>query len=165
MSASRFVLSAAMILTVSQQLWLLSGTVFLLAVASDLLDGALARRLDQVTKIGGLIDHAADATFVTITITCLALQQERSLLLPMLIILAFTQYVIDSRAHRGQRLIASRLGRYNGIGYFLFAGALLLDEVVTPSPIWGIALMLTYWALFTTTLLSIFDRALAQRQS
>ena len=121
-----------MILTVSQQLWLLSGTVFLLAVASDLLDGALARRLDQVTKIGGLIDHAADATFVTITITCLALQQERSLLLPMLIILAFTQYVIDSRAHRGQRLIASRLGRYNGIGYFLFAGALLLDEVVTP---------------------------------
>ena len=154
-----------MILTVSQQLWLLSGAVFLLAVASDLLDGALARRLNQVTKIGGLIDHAADATFVTITITCLALQQERSLLLPMLIILAFTQYVIDSRAHRGQRLIASRLGRYNGIGYFLFAGALLLDEVVTPSPIWGIALMLTYWALFTTTLLSIFDRALAQRQS
>ena len=154
-----------MILTVSQQLWLLSGAVFLLAVASDLLDGALARRLDQVSKIGGLIDHAADATFVTVTITCLALQQERSLLLPMLIILAFTQYVIDSRAHRGQRLIASRLGRYNGIGYFLLAGALLLDEVVTPSPIWGIALMLTYWALFTTTLLSILDRALAQRQS
>ena len=154
-----------MILTVSQQLWLLSGAVFLLAVASDLLDGALARRLDQVSKIGGLIDHAADATFVTVTITCLALQQERSLLLPMLIILAFTQYVIDSRAHRGQRLIASRLGRYNGIGYFLLAGALLLDEVVTSSPIWGVALMLTYWALFTTTLLSILDRALAQRQS
>ena len=154
-----------MILTVSQQLWLLSGAVFLLAVASDLLDGELARRRDQVTTIGGLIDHAADATFVTVTITCLALQQERSLLLPVLIILAFTQYVIDSRAHRGQRLIASRLGRYNGIGYFLFAGALLLDEVFTSSPIWSVGLMLTYWALVTTTLLSIFDRALAQRQS
>ena len=67
-------------LTISQQLWLVSGGLFLLAVASDLVDGALARRRDQVTKIGGLIDHAADATFVTVTITCMALQQDRSLL-------------------------------------------------------------------------------------
>lgn len=154
-----------MIFTVSQQLWLAAGAVFLLAIASDLLDGALARRRDQVTKIGGLIDHAADATFVTVTITCLALQQERSLLLPVLITLAFAQYVFDSEAHRGQRLIASRLGRYNGIGYFVLAGALLADPAVTPATPWDIALRLTYWALIATTVLSMLDRAFAQRQS
>ena len=98
-----------MILAFYQELWLVSGALFLLAIVSDLLDGALARRRDQVTKIGGLIDHAADATFVTVTITCMALQQDRSLLLSILIILAFAQYVFDSQAHRGQRLIASRL--------------------------------------------------------
>ncbi len=152
-------------LTISQQLWLVSGGLFLLAVASDLVDGALARRRDQVTKIGGLIDHAADATFVTVTITCMALQQDRSLLLSFLIILAFAQYVLDSQAHRGQRLIASSLGRYNGIGYFLLAGALLLAEVIPPPSLWGDALMLAYWVLIITTVLSILDRGFAQRQS
>jgi phosphatidylglycerophosphate synthase len=152
-------------LTISQQLWLVSGGLFLLAVASDLVDGALARRRDQVTKIGGLIDHAADATFVTVTITCMALQQDRSLLLSILIILAFAQYVLDSQAHRGQRLIASSLGRYNGIGYFLLAGALLLAEVIPAPSLWGDALMLAYWALIITTVLSILDRGFAQRQS
>jgi len=152
-------------LTISQQLWLVSGGLFLLAVASDLVDGALARRRDQVTKIGGLIDHAADATFVTVTITCMALQQDRSLLLPFLIILAFAQYVLDSQAHRGQRLIASSLGRYNGIGYFLLAGALLLAEVIPAPSLWGDALMLAYWAMIITTVLSILDRGFAQRQS
>ena len=152
-------------LTISQQLWLVSGGLFLLAVASDLVDGALARRRDQVTKIGGLIDHAADATFVTVTITCMALQQDRSLLLSILIILAFAQYVLDSQAHRGQRLIASSLGRYNGIGYFLLAGALLLAEVIPAPSLWGDALMLAYWAMIITTVLSILDRGFAQRQS
>jgi phosphatidylglycerophosphate synthase len=152
-------------LTISQQLWLVSGGLFLLAVASDLVDGALARRRDQVTKIGGLIDHAADATFVTVTITCMALQQDRSLLLSFLIILAFAQYVLDSQAHRGQRLIASSLGRYNGIGYFLLAGALLLAEVIPAPSLWGDALMLAYWAMIITTVLSILDRGFAQRQS
>jgi phosphatidylglycerophosphate synthase len=152
-------------LTITQQLWLVSGGLFLLAVASDLVDGALARRRDQVTKIGGLIDHAADATFVTVTITCMALQQDRSLLLSFLIILAFAQYVLDSQAHRGQRLIASSLGRYNGIGYFLLAGALLLAEVIPAPSLWGDALMLAYWALIITTVLSILDRGFAQRQS
>ena len=153
-----------MILSVSQQLWLVSGVLFSLAVASDLLDGALARQRNQVTKIGGLIDHAADATFATVTITCLALQQERSLLLPILIILAFAQYVIDSRAHRGQRLIASRLGRYNGIGYFVLAGALLVDPIFSPPLLWNITLNLAYWALTIATVLSILDRSFARRQ-
>jgi phosphatidylglycerophosphate synthase len=164
-SASRFVLSALMILTISQHLWLVSSALFLLAVASDLLDGALARRRNQVTKIGGLIDHAADATFVTVTIICLALQQERSLLLPILIILAFAQYVLDSQAHRGQRLIASRLGRFNGIGYFLLAGGLLLDEVLMLPQPWGNVLILAYWSLIIMTVLSILDRGFARRQS
>lgn len=154
-----------MILAFYQELWLVSGALFLLAIVSDLLDGALARRRDLVTKIGGLIDHAADATFVTVTITCMALQQDRSLLLSILIILAFAQYVFDSQAHRGQRLIASRLGRYNGIGYFLLAGALLLEEILTPPPPWDMALMLFYWGLIITTVLSILDRGFAQRQS
>ncbi|MEJ6670317.1 MAG: CDP-alcohol phosphatidyltransferase family protein [Pseudomonadales bacterium] len=165
MSASRFVISISMILSVYQQLWLASGGLYLLAVASDLLDGSVARRTDQVTKAGGLIDHAADATFVTVTIASLALHRELSLLLPILILLAFTQYVIDSRAHHGHRLIASRLGRYNGIGYFLLAGALLLEQILQPGPPWGNALLTAYWALVISTVLSMLDRRFARPQS
>ena len=154
-----------MILTVAQAWWYWSAGLFLLAVASDLLDGSVARRNNQVTAAGGLIDHAADAVFVTVTITALALARDTLLLLPILIVLAFMQYVIDSRAHQGHRLIASRLGRYNGIGYFLLAGGFLLEQIFQPSQPWRIGLAAAYWLLVISTLLSMLDRALARRQS
>jgi hypothetical protein len=42
---------------------------------------------------------------------------------------------------------------------------LLLAEVIPAPSLWGDALMLAYWAMIITTVLSILDRGFAQRQS
>lgn len=48
--------------------------IFVLAVsgASDWLDGVLARRLGQVSKLGQLLDPAADRLFIIVTLVALA---------------------------------------------------------------------------------------------
>lgn len=47
-------------------------TVLAIAGASDWLDGVLARRLNQVTKLGQVLDPAADRLFIFVTLLALA---------------------------------------------------------------------------------------------
>ena len=47
-----------------QELFLWSLLLMLGALISDVPDGAVARKLDQVTIIGGLLDHGSDALLV-----------------------------------------------------------------------------------------------------
>jgi phosphatidylglycerophosphate synthase len=141
---------------------IVAGIAFALAVASDLLDGRVARRAGAASAAGGFFDHATDATFVA---TGLAACAGRGLVtpwLPALVALAFVQYTIDSRVFRGRSLRASRLGRWNGIAYFVALGVPVVRDaldLVWPGDGWvrGIA-----WALVVTTLLSIADRARAE---
>src|SRR5262245_33612904 len=90
---------------------------FALAVASDLLDGHLARRLSQATSFGGWIDHAVDAAFVALGLAALAGAGSVPALLPALIAIAFLQYALDSRLLSADGLRGSALGRWNGIAY------------------------------------------------
>ena len=46
--------------------WPAAALCFAVAVATDALDGPIARRLGQVSALGGLLDHATDALFVTL---------------------------------------------------------------------------------------------------
>ncbi|GAA3227341.1 CDP-alcohol phosphatidyltransferase family protein [Oerskovia jenensis] len=46
--------------------------VLAISGASDWLDGVLARRLDQVTKLGQMLDPAADRLFILVTLVGLA---------------------------------------------------------------------------------------------
>lgn len=55
-----------------QNLMLEALIVFLIAGATDILDGMAARLLDQKTKIGGLIDPAADKLLMTSAIIVLS---------------------------------------------------------------------------------------------
>jgi cardiolipin synthase len=48
--------------------------VLALSGASDWLDGVLARRLGQVSKLGQLLDPAADRLFIIVTLVALALR-------------------------------------------------------------------------------------------
>jgi hypothetical protein len=84
-------------------------------------------------------------------------------LLPVLVALAFAQYVVDSYwLHRAGQLRMSALGRWNGVLYFVpLGGALLvalgLDWLAAPTR-W------VAWALVLATLVSIADRALSLRR-
>ena len=80
-------------------------TAFLvLAVASitDWLDGYLARKLNQVTRIGALLDPAADRLYIFATLIGLAVTGAIPLWLPVVVVsrdvlLAFTIPVLASR--------------------------------------------------------------------
>lgn len=161
LTLGRFGLAVPCALAVADAAWALAALLFSLAVATDLLDGPLARRLGQATPLGGLLDHATDAWFVAVTLGALAAAGALPWLLPALVLAAFLQYVLDSRALLGRPLRASWLGRWNGIAYFAVAGGLLFARALAlPWPdaaFWSVLA----WLLVASTLASMVNRAIA----
>ena len=144
--------------------WRLAGMIFAGAVASDFLDGILARWRNTVSSLGGVLDHTADAVFVAVTLWGIAYLEVGTGtdvvpgILPWFIALAFLQYLFDSKALSGQPLRASWLGRVNGIAYYVVAGtvigrnALGLDWLPDEAIYWAAL------AVVVSTLFSMFDR-------
>ncbi len=138
--------------------WPWAAGLFVLAVATDLLDGLVARRFNHASALGGLFDHATDALFVVVMLGALAHQNYLPYLLPCLVAAAFVQYMLDSRSLAGRNLRTSWLGRSNGIAYFVVVGVVIIRnalELAWPADVWIERLA---WLLITTTVISMFDR-------
>ena len=100
--------------------WLIAFSVTVYAVVSDLIDGPIARRLSQATALGTRIDHTADFLFSFIGLASLAIHDDAVVpaALPLLQFCAFLEYTYTGpQSHTS--LLPSRLGRYNGILYFV----------------------------------------------
>ncbi len=138
------------------------------AIASDHLDGVVARRQGTASAGGRLFDHATDCLFVTAGLTGAALADQVPLVLPALIPVAFGQYVIDSYwLHNLKQLRMSTIGRWNGIGYFVplvVLAAARLEAVPALTPLLTAAAGLVAWVLVASTVVSIVDRATAARR-
>src|SRR3989442_4761961 len=74
----------------------LAALVLAAAIATDVLDGALARRRDTVTAAGRAFDHAADCFFVTSGLVAGALRRALPPILPNLVPTGLTPYRLDS---------------------------------------------------------------------
>src|SRR3989442_15226567 len=74
----------------------LAALVLAAAIATDVLDGALARRRDTVTAAGRAFDHAADCFFVTSGLVAGACPAALPRILPNRAATAFTQHLVDS---------------------------------------------------------------------
>jgi len=164
LSLSRLILAVPSFICVYRGYWLFAAIVMSLAVASDMLDGHLARRRGQVSSLGGLLDHASDAVFVTATLAALALSAVVPLVLPVLVAIAFIQYALDSRSLSGRPLRASRLGRYNGIAYYVLAGFPSMQHALAIYLLPETWFMWIGWVLTISTLASITDRFLSRRR-
>lgn len=142
--------------------WLL--VLLLLAIASDYFDGPLARRRGTASARGMLFDHGSDFLFVTSGLAAAASIGLLTPLLPLLIALAFSQYVVDSYwLHRQKQLRMSFLGRWNGIFYFLPLLLIAIDRLLAAdlAPL----IVALAWLLAASSIASIVDRALAPRRS
>jgi phosphatidylglycerophosphate synthase len=141
--------------------WSLAAFFFTVAALTDYFDGPLARKFGQTSVLGGFIDHATDALFVTSACTTLALSGHINTLLPFLIPVAFLQYSIDSQVFRGRALRPNPLGRWNGIAYYVLPGFVIgvhlfrIDTLLMP-----VASALG-WLLSGSTLVSMGMRARA----
>lgn len=161
LTALRLVCGPLLVLALLEGASLLAAALFWFAVATDLLDGRVARRFGESSALGGFLDHLTDAAFVSLGLAALALRGEAPALLPALVALAFLQYTLDSRVIRGDALVASALGRWNGIAYFVPIGTVVVrDALGLAWPGAGVVRGLG-WALVLTTLLSMADRVRA----
>ena len=94
--------------------------IWVVALTTDFLDGPIARRTGTVTAVSGTFDHTSDFLFVTCGLFAGAWRGAFPWILPALITAAFMQYFVDSYwVHRQARLRGSKLGRYNGMLYFV----------------------------------------------
>ena len=158
LSAVRLACAPGCVWAVAGLQWRIAAGLFVLAVVTDLLDGPVARRRGEVSPLGGLVDHATDAIFCTTVLGALAFADLVPLPLPVLVAAAFLQYTADSKALAGKALRTSRIGRYNGIAYFVLAGVPIVRNALGWAwPSDAIVLALG-WILVATTLVSMFDR-------
>ena len=129
-------------------------------------DGRAARRFGTASSRGMLFDHVTDFIFVTSALAGLAYAGLIGSLPPFFIVVAFSQYVLDSYfLFRQKSLKMSFLGRWNGVFYFfplvLFSLAALEVLPTTLSEIISTGGKLLVWGLTLSTLASIADRAIA----
>jgi phosphatidylglycerophosphate synthase len=141
----------------------LAALVLAAAIVTDLLDGPVARRQGSASAAGGVFDHTADCVFVTGGLAAGAARGAFPWILPVLVAAAFVQYVVDSYLiDRRRTLRPSRLGRYNGILYFVPLGGDILIRgglgVLVP------LLTALNWLLVASTALSMAERLAASRR-
>lgn len=162
LSAARLLSVPPCAYAVAVENWGFAAAAFLFAVATDMVDGPLARRRGEASRIGGLIDHAADALFCIAILGALASTGTYPAPLPFIIAGAFLQYVADSRVLAGQELRASRIGRYNGIAYFVLVGTPIMRNLLGWS--WPSDALLhgMGWIFVVTTAVSMIDRRRAR---
>ncbi|MEO2173240.1 MAG: CDP-alcohol phosphatidyltransferase family protein [bacterium] len=138
--------------------WIVAAIILIAAIVTDILDGYLARRWHQTSSFGGLIDHGSDAILVTTMLAAEVSLGLVPLILPILVILAFTQYTLDSKALAGQPLRASVLGRYNGILYFVLAGFPIMQQALGIFLLPDEAFWYGGWILVVSTSISMAER-------
>ena len=138
--------------------------VWAVALITDFLDGPIARRRGTVTRWSGTFDHASDFLFVTSGLFAGATRGAFPWILPALITAAFAQYVVDSYwIHRHAKLRGSKLGRYNGILYFVPS----IMDILIRMGLHFLAPLLTIlvWLLVLSTLISMGQRLMLSRSS
>ena len=133
---------------VSAGRWL-AALLFAAVVASDVLDGRLARRLRCSSVFGRFLDHGADIFFILFALGWFAAWGWVTGWLPAAIAWAFGLYAFDSwrrSAEAGQprRLLGSRLGHIGGILNYATVGAVMAERALglplIPRPLWQVAL-------------------------
>lgn len=160
-TAIRFPLAPLCAWSILNDAAMLAAVSFGVAVASDLLDGRVARLRGEVSRLGGLLDHTSDALFVAAGLAALASLGSVPWMLPPLVLLAFLQYALDSQVLAGKKLRTSRIGRLNGIAYFVLLGIPLVRDVLElPWPAPGLVFGLG-WFLVASTGISMADRGWA----
>ena len=146
--------------------WLL--VCITVGISTDYFDGIIARLSDTASPKGRLFDHGTDFLFVTGGLGGAALAGNVPIALPILIVCAFAQYVLDSFwMHREKKLRMSTLGRWNGILYFVplvLISASRLNVTANSSHLWSTVILLVCYGLILSTMASIIDRVISPRQ-
>ena len=135
--------------------------VFSLAAITDLLDGYLARKLGQISRLGEFLDPVADKLMVAVALVVLVQQDPRLILtLPAVIIIgreitvsALREWMAELGAR--SKVAVSVYGKIKTITQMVALILLIFKESIFNIPVYAIGLiclyiaaMLTLWSLF-----------------
>src|SRR5271170_7653764 len=130
--------------------------IFLIAAATDLLDGYLARRWPQVTTIGTLLDPIADKMLVSAAL--ISLVQVRVLPAWMAILIVGREFAVSGlrsiAAAEGYTIQASELGKTK-MALQVLAIALVMVSIHYPAVTQ--AAMICMWGVMIFAMLSALD--------
>lgn len=130
--------------------------IFLMAAATDLLDGYLARRWGQVTTVGTLLDPIADKLLISSAL--IALVQVQQVPAWMAIIIVGREFAVTGlrsiAAAEGYTIQASDLGKSKMV---LQVVAVTLLVVSIRRPRWHSLAMWWLWGVVLLALVSAFD--------
>jgi phosphatidylglycerophosphate synthase len=120
--------------------------VFLGLVATDILDGWLARRLQQTSPVGRALDHSCDVLFIVAALSTFALRGIVPWWLPAAIAWAFVWYAVNTWGRPSVQpqppRLQHRLGHIGGVLYYVTVGIVTCHvdtagQWLPPSVLWG----------------------------
>ena len=130
--------------------------VFAVAAITDSLDGYLARRLGQITRLGAFLDPVADKLIVTAALVLLVSRNPRLALVLSAIVIIGREIAISAlrewMAELGQRgaVAVSSIGKYKTIVQMVGLTLMLWSDRLFGLPIYEIGLWLTVVAAVLT---------------
>ncbi|MCG8325633.1 MAG: CDP-diacylglycerol--glycerol-3-phosphate 3-phosphatidyltransferase [Thiotrichales bacterium] len=136
--------------------------VFILAALTDLLDGYMARRLEQTSKLGEFLDPVADKLMVAVVLVLLVQRHPTAwLALPAAVIIgreitvsALREWMAELGAR--SKVAVSSLGKFKTTGQMLALILLILEKTYFLIPAFMIGMVLLYIAALLT-LWSMFE--------
>jgi len=132
-SVQRLVVLPFLILSLQKGVVFAADSLFLLVIATDFADGYIARKLAVSSKLGARLDVTIDFFFIFCMFLYFVAQGFYSVWLPLLIAVAFAQFLLSSLS---SRLVYDPVGKYYGsllygaVGLSLLFSEALVHEVV-----------------------------------
>jgi CDP-diacylglycerol---glycerol-3-phosphate 3-phosphatidyltransferase len=143
----------------------ITGLLFAVAAITDSLDGYLARRLGQITRLGAFLDPVADKLMVAVALVLIVSRDPRPIIVLTAAVIIGREIAISAlrewMAGIGQRtaVAVSRIGKYKTILQMVGLTMLLFRADLFGLPIYRIGIWLTVIA----AVLTLFSMALYLR--
>jgi CDP-diacylglycerol--glycerol-3-phosphate 3-phosphatidyltransferase len=144
----------------------IAGLLFALAAITDSLDGYLARRLGQTTRLGAFLDPVADKLMVAVALVLIVSRDPRPIIVLTAAVIIGREIAISAlrewMAGIGQRtaVAVSRIGKYKTILQMVGLTMLLFRADLFGLPIYRIGIWLTVIAAALTLIsMALYLRA------
>lgn len=144
----------------------LAGMLFAVAAITDSLDGYLARRLGQTTRLGSFLDPVADKLIVAVALVLIVSRDPRTLMVLTAAVIIGREIAISAlrewMAGIGQRttVAVSRLGKFKTILQMIGLTLLLFRSDLAGLPIYQLGQWLTVIAAGLTLIsMALYVRA------
>ena len=143
----------------------IAGLVFAAAAITDSLDGYLARRLGQTTRLGAFLDPVADKLIVAVALVLIVSRDPRPIIVLTAAVIIGREIAISAlrewMAGIGQRtaVAVSRIGKYKTIVQMTGLTMLLYHHDLLGLPIYRLG----QWLTIVAAALTLFSMALYLR--